>query len=81
MSIINYLFDREQAEKELQSLGRLETEADINTDLNAKGETDGFLGNEAQEEYWINEAYIEGYLLGIRKRYDSQYQVEEELVW
>ena len=53
-----------------------DAEAAVNFDLNSVGEFDGVIGLDASPKYWGKAPYEEGYLTGVRKKFNKKYNVE-----
>ena len=73
--MINLYLSVEQEKREKQDLDAINAEANSNTDLNVLGIRDGIVGEPAQEQYWSELAYREGYVTGIAQHYDQKYNI------
>ncbi len=76
--MLDYYIRKEQENRVQEAIVALKEEANKQTELNASGEWDGFMGDLPQKELWTLKAYRHGYLAGITRRFDQKYGVEIE---
>ena len=76
--MLDYYIIKEQENRVQEAIAAVEEEANKQTELNASGEWDGFMGDSPQKELWTLKAYRHGDLAGVTRRFDQKYGVEIE---
>ncbi len=76
--MLDYYIRKEQENRVQEAIAALEEEANKQTELNASGEWDGFMGDLPQKELCTLLPYRHGYLTGVTRRFDQKYEVEIE---